>query len=207
MEDFSPKEEKTLRAAIVYAKRKALFKQLEELEQQLPDIEEKRTRKKKLKTILFIIGLLILGLFSYWWYQQSNPSTEEKIFAAYFDPFSMQNKAVVTTDARTKAFNALEKEQYQLAETLFKEIYTDTADQSLLLWLGIAALGNDQPDTSISYLEQYLVSYPNNKNDVDWYIALAYLKKKDIESLKNAYENMEEGFMKFRVKNIIEQLK
>jgi hypothetical protein len=168
---------------------------LNELEQQLPPVLPPPSPRRRWLWLLLLISVPLLV----WWImsrgQENNnlPSNEsdtieENIslpqFQAFDDRFfdHLPRESANLGSATDEALAHYDAQDYSTAWPLLAAQVT-AKDSLLLLYAGVAALGDQHPENAIGFLEP-LASSPTfvfYQEEVQWFLALAYLESGDRE--------------------------
>ncbi len=156
-----------------------------------------------------IIG--ILGLVSWRLIFTQKSINEQEIYASYFKPLTNPDATVrgenSTTD-ESQAIQAYEKEDYFEAVKYYEKLVSNNPDNvKNNLFLGISFLETNQPKKAIDVLNKITISEEFHF-DIQWYLALAYLKNKDIPLAQTAFSNLtkEENYYQKEAKEIAGKL-
>lgn len=160
--------------------------QLSAYESEIPDQKENESPPELKKSILAIIGILILVITTL--YILDIASTEEDLFGQFFTPAENANlqslKAEQMDDAVYKAFVAYNKAEYLKSIHLFDSVYIHQPNSEILYYQGNALLAVMQIDEAILKFKAHLNSSDSLTVRSHWYLALAYLKNEDIDLAK-----------------------
>lgn len=136
--------------------------------------------------------ILLVGL-SYMLMPQQKMSNDT-IFTSYFTPYQNVVAPIVrgenNQDGKTAAFLAYEKEDYELAVTLFTELYTDTKEPFYLFYKANALLKLERVEEAVPLLIDHLKTKGVLTQKTNWYLALAYLKLNETEKAKELLEKI-----------------
>ncbi|WP_367392637.1 hypothetical protein [Lewinella sp. LCG006] len=171
---------------------------LGELEQQLPPVLPPPTRHRWLWLLLLILVPLLV-----WWimsrgqekkYPPSNENntTEETILRPRFQAFDdhffdhLPRENANLGSATEEALARYDAQEYSAAWPLLAEQVTATKDSLLLLYAGVAALGDQQARRAIGFLEPLVVTptFVFYQEEIQWFLALAYLENKELEKAR-----------------------
>lgn len=112
----------------------------------------------------------------------SNPTSQE-LFAANFQPYENVVHPIVRgtkeQDQKTKAFIAYETGDYELAVSLFSELYEKEKQPYYLFYKANALLKLEKANEAIPLLKEHLKTKDTLSEKSTWYLALAYLKIDD----------------------------
>jgi tetratricopeptide (TPR) repeat protein len=159
-----------------------------------------------------IIGILFLTLI----YIHNQRMSTGDLYKQYFKVLTHPDKAVKSEqdtitekDNTLKAVSYYEQENYKEAIYHYKEaIAKDPDNDKNQLFLGISYLADNEPNEAIKVLFTY--DFPKSKyiQDRDWYLALAYLKIKDVPNAKILFEKLsnEDSYYQNLSKDMLQSL-
>jgi predicted Zn-dependent protease len=156
-----------------------------------------------------VIG--ILALLSWRLFITPNAVSGQEIYASYFKPLTHPDATVrgendTTTEAQAVA--AYEREDYFEAVKHYEKLVANNPDNvKNNLFLGISFLGSNQPKKAIDILSKITASEEFHF-DIQWYLALAYIKSKDISQAQTTLTNLtkEENYYQTEAKEILDKL-
>ncbi len=133
-----------------------------------------------------VLAFCIVGL-GFLLFMKMTPSAGE-LYAGYFSAYPNVilplERAADTPDARSKAYALYEAEQYQQAYDLFTTLDSDT-DPEALFYAALSAMEADRIEDAVRLLGNYgRTPAPKLERQAKWYLALAHLKKGEIELSK-----------------------
>lgn len=167
--------------------------------------------KKWLKPLIAVAAIVLITFsLTYLW----NPSlNEDDLFATYFQPAKNVSAPIIRSENKEtkqdKAFIAYGELNYNQASILFEEAYLDSQNSELLFYEGNALLASNKPEKAILKFNEHLKLKDSLSNRTHWYLALAYLKIKNIENAKqelNALINSGENFKIEDSKSLLKKL-
>lgn len=124
---------------------------------------------------LIAAGVLALAVAAFLLFRPKGIS-EQEAFLAYYAappaPATMRDEAMSNFTLLKQAHAAFNQKDYQTALEGYTQYLADTTDPNTEFFQAIARLETDQDSSAIQQLEQLTV----NQQEVDWYLALAYLK-------------------------------
>lgn len=156
-----------------------------------------------------IVG--ILALVSWRLISVEKSIDEQAIYASYFKPLTNPDATVRGENNDTeesKAIQAYEKEDYFEAVNAYQKLVANNPDNvKNNLFLGISYLGTNQPKKAIDILNKITTS-EEFRFDIQWYLALAYIKNKELQSAQTTLSNLtkEENYYKKEAQEIIDKL-
>ena len=141
-----------------------------------------------IKTILGGLSLILLVILGGFWVYQAQRSAKYATIVQKWtltDPMPyVGNDTLFRTDATAEAIKAYQRGNYQQAETYFlQDDSRENNQQNSRLYRAITAIMVQPPNTdkAIQLLEE---RYGDNQRfgyqAIEWYLALAYLQKKDV---------------------------
>ncbi len=155
---------------------------------------------------------LLLGLGS-WFFLFNNPDLNtNELYAANFKPYENVihpiERGNQLEDLKTRAFIAYENEEYPKALTLFQELQSKQNDAYIDFYSAMVLMQLNKQEEAIPLLEGYMEREGELQDRASWYLALAYLKKEDLDSCKKELKTLVEknGFKAKAAKNLLEQL-
>lgn len=95
------------------------------------------------------------------------------------------HRSATTSDSLARlAFAAYDQQHYGTSIRLFRTILRQQKNELVSFYLGVAYLGNQQPQASIASLENYLEHYRELAPEARWYLSLAYLQLRQAEKAR-----------------------
>ena len=141
--------------------------------------EEKRSSWRKWS--IAATFLILIGLSSVWYI--NSISSTESLYAQYFEPYKnivqpiVRGEAVKTTKER--AFKAYDEQNYKEAIVYFDDLLKDTPEPMIEFYKANAQLQIGDTETAILILESRIKKTDTMYGEVQWYLALSYLKLND----------------------------
>lgn len=163
----------------------------------------------KLAAAACIIGVLSITTYRIFFTKKS--VSEEQIYASYFKPLTNVDANVRgenDNSDETKAANAYENEDYFEALNFYQKLVANNPKNvKNNLFLGISYLATNQPKKAIVVL-QTITQSEEYHFDIQWYLALAYIKNKEIQNAQANLNNLtkEENYYQKEAQEIIEKL-
>lgn len=166
--------------------------QLQQVQHDLfTSINQKTTTKKaSIKKInpflLWAFAACFIGLIvtvSWHFILQGNTPNTDQLFAAYYQPLTHPDGTVRGEDNKHSEKDAIalyEKEDYFEAANLYQKLVNNNPENiKNRLFLGISYLSSNQTEKAIVVLSgiQQATEY---QQDIQWYLALAYIKNKNV---------------------------
>ena len=154
---------------------------------------------------------LIAFCVEFYWHTTIN---EDTLFANYFEPSMNVSAPIVRSESDetilNNAFMAYNEADYKKAIPLFENGFKATQNSELLFYEANAYLASGNTNKAIEKFKEHL-----NYTDIltqrsHWYLALAYLKNKDLKEAKNQLNkliNSGETFKKDQVSSLLKKLK
>nr|WP_321227133.1 tetratricopeptide repeat protein [uncultured Psychroserpens sp.] len=173
--------------------------------------QEKKKIAKWLKPLTAVAALLIIALSINFLINSS--INEDKLFATYFEPSKNVSSPIVrseTDETSVKnAFIAYSEMNYIQAISLFDKAFDNTKNQELLFYEGNSLLALGKTEEAIETFKEHLTYDDALSNRTHWYLALAYLKMKQLDKAKvelKALMTSEETFKKTEAISLLEKL-
>ena len=168
-----------------------MMQQLKDLEQNLPEVnwgEEAVEDQEPGKVVpignrrywwMAAAGVIIVVVSSIFIFNQG--PTPEEVYFAYFETYD--NVMSATTRGESTAVTSFEEAMkvydqgnYSLAIKMFNELPGVEKDSGVYLYLGNSYLVEEQPEKAIEAFEKALENPGNFENQLQWYLALGYLR-------------------------------
>lgn len=194
---------------------------MEKTEEKLhQEIDEKVTKIQSDKKVIFMnffkyaAAACLVGIvaFSTWRFAlQKNGIDEQALYAANFKPLTNPDGIVRgenDTTIATKAAEAYEKEDYFGAVKFYEKLVADNPENvKNNLFLAISFMATNQPKKAIDILTKITTS-DEFHFDIQWYLALAYLKNKDLKNAQTCFQNItkEDNYYQTQSKAILEKI-
>ena len=163
------------------------------------NINDNQTEMPKRSKVFFIavvvVILIVLGV-TFFFFNIKN--TESDLFAEYFEPFSdvIVNRNEEESDLLTIGMAAYNYEDYTIAairleQFLNRDDVSEDNQKNAPIYIGISnlAIGNEY-----SAIKKFKAIIEQNNAFVpqaEWYLALAYLKKNDLENCEKQLQNIQ----------------
>ncbi|HET8809474.1 MAG TPA: hypothetical protein VFM65_04330 [Flavobacteriaceae bacterium] len=155
--------------------------------------------------ILVIVGVGLMTFFN----KNSAPS---QLYADYFEPYKNVVAPITrgeTNETTKKAtFVAYEKKEYEKAAKGFRALFENTEESYYLLYQANALMANNQIKEAVPLLEKHLAFDDKFADKSRWYLALAYLKTKEVEKVEKLLRKIveENAYKTKEAKEILAQL-
>ena len=155
--------------------------------------------------------LLIAFCVNFFW---DSSIDEAELFAHYFEPSKNVSAPIVRSDSEendiNEAFINYSQHHFENANLLFEKAYKTNQKPELLFYQGNALLASGKNQEAINIFKQHLTFSDTLSNRTHWYLALAYLKTKDLKQAKQHLElllNSGEVFKKEEASSLLKKLK
>ncbi len=179
-----------------------LQKDLEYLKDCEKTLSSTKQSQNKYKWYYAAAASLILGI-SYWLYLGISESPEE-LYQAYFKPYpnviESTTRSNGTATARTEAFPAYDRGDYQLAATLFKSLLLEKRESGILLLLGNANLMLDNTTEAKENFTTLYTEFDEYDLQAKWFLGLCYLKSGDVENARKILKELGETEISYAAK-------
>ena len=133
-------------------------------------------------SLLVLIGTSLLFFFN------SQSSSTDKLYASYFEPYRNIVQPIVRgeykDDIQSKAFEAYETKDYKNAILHFNEILKEKPNATISFYKANALMQLNKANQAIIILETNIKNSDTLQDRNLWYLALAYLKKNNIDASK-----------------------
>lgn len=130
--------------------------------------------------IVITLGIVFL------WPSKSSP---DNLFATNFQPSKNVSFPVVRSEDETgllnDAFIVYSEKDYRKAATLFEQLYENNPNPDFLFYEGNALLAYGETAKAIEKFKEHLSFQTTLSERSRWYLALAYLKNKDLVQASN----------------------
>ncbi len=150
------------------------------------EFNKKSQYAKWLKPLTAVAAILLIALSISFIFNGS--INEDKLFISYFEPSKNVSIPIVRHEndetILNKAFIAYGETDYEKAIPLFENAFDITENSELLFYQGNALLAIGKTKEAIKKFEEHLTFSDVLTNRSHWYLALAYLKTKQIEKAK-----------------------
>ena len=194
---------------------------IEQLRSTLQDLDEQEekeainlnswvSRNRASLSIAATISLLVASVFVF----RTSTTNPDSLFQNYFEPYENLNSALrdnqQEVDDIALAYIAYEQENYEEAARLFENANSKNTELlTHLFYQGNAYLAIGEAEKAIALFQ--IVSESNSilQDTAKWYLALSYLKAKELEKCKELLDQIllaNNGFSK-RADDILNQLK
>lgn len=131
-----------------------------------------------------VLVLLVAGIFIF--INSNDPRTEQQLFTAYFKPYEdviSVRSAPMENTSLEQAMSLYNEGRYQEAIAHFKShLMTNRNDINALFYLTISNLALKNTEHVISTLQLIIKQNAGFHDQAEWYLALAYLARKDKQS-------------------------
>ena len=163
-----------------------------ELKNRLATYEQHRGRSIQFKRIMWlIIGVFVLLLAAFMWFNMSNSPTHEQLFIAHYEPYpgpiQSRDKAG-TDDPWERAANDYKTGNYEEAIKNFHIAQEQGVQPQYLvdyyLALSILSVDDGNLQKSIDLLQRVIDGSNNYRQPATWFLALAYIKNNEVDRAK-----------------------
>lgn len=140
--------------------------------------------------VLTIAATVLVAVVSIWMFnsKQNNP---EQLFAGYYKPLHDSNVSSVRGEEDQvepnafKAAQAFESEEFDQAIFYYKELLrSQPGNAKYTLFLGLAYMSSGKADAAINLYNTFKPGGDKYDEDIQWYLALAYLQKGETRTAK-----------------------
>jgi len=191
---------KAIRAGLQQAARQDVLQILKSAEESVDTMPSQSKLKPMMAWSLGIAAIIVLAVvtISIW---PAKPKPEE-LFAQYFEPYPNVVmplvRGTVDTSQAQLAFQQYETANYHAALRTFQK--TELTQKEQLFYVGICYLILQQSDDALTSFKLYQEQSISPTLPVDWYTALAYLQKNEIEQARSLLEKLSRGNTGFQPK-------
>ncbi|MFV0593269.1 MAG: CDC27 family protein [Draconibacterium sp.] len=155
---------------------------------------------------VFVIALGVL-LF------RPTKNSPDKLFAANFQPSKNVSFPLVRSQGDTSlthhAFVVYAEKDFREASGIFEKLYATSQNTEFLFYEGNALLALGETNRAIETFKKHLSAQDALSKRSHWYLALAYLKSKDLEQARNelkTFLNSGETFKRAEAELLLEKL-
>jgi predicted Zn-dependent protease len=180
-------------------------------------LKEKSDNVRSFAWVKYAAAAVVIGissLFSAWYF--SSPNLGKELYAAHFETFkNKENTIRGNSDMgeiltwEQKANYDYQKGNYASAETNYEKILeTEPNNSKTMVFLAVSYLNTDKPEKAIDLLSKYVPEGSRYDEDIQWYLALAYLKTEQKGTAKLLLEGLRDkkGFYKDQSALILSKL-
>lgn len=215
------KKDKVFKENIDFLKNLKLITKKEESENfrtQLKSFEKEASSKevnkpkKWFKPLPVIAAMLIITLSIS--YLLNTSVNETELFNDYFEPSKNVSLPIVRSenieDIQNNAMIAYIENNYEKANLLFEDAYSNNRNSELLFYQGNALLASGKIEEAIQKFKTHLKTTDTLTQRSHWYLALAYLKNKDLKQARQQLEfllNSGEIFKEEEASSLLKKLK
>lgn len=141
---------------------------------------------KQLKPLMAIAAVFIIGFCTFFFWPAK--TDEATLFNTYFQPSKNVSMPIVRSNndhnTTTDAFIAYTQKEYKKAIVLFEKAHASDKKSEILFYEANALLASGHTEQAIEKLKEHLSFNDSLSNRSHWYLALAYIKNKNIELAK-----------------------
>lgn len=208
-EDADFKEAISFQLELQYAVKR---EESQKLKQQLKDLENKKSNHF-LPELWKIAAVVVIVMGGLWFFNASDDY--EKIYAKNFEPYPNIVVPTVRNSNTPKhsmedAFRSYDQRDYAKSAAAFKSMLNVDKTGYANFYYAMSLMANEQVEKAIETLENPVWDIPEKfQNQVDWYLALGYLKtqnnEKAIEHLEKVRKT--EGMMAAKADALLAEIK
>jgi tetratricopeptide (TPR) repeat protein len=166
---------------------------------------------KWIKPVFAVAAVILLGFCIQFLLNTS--VDEETLFATYYEPCKNVSVPIVRSEENEtilkNAFIAYSEMDYKKANTLFENAIKINKNSELLFYQGNTLLALGDAENAIEKFKEHLKYTDELTNRSHWYLALAYLKLKQLENAKqelNTFIKSPESFKKLEATSLLKKL-
>lgn len=176
-------------------------------------LKQHETEKKRIQFNWKYVAaaILVFGMGAFFLIQ--NLQEPKDLYTTYYQTYPNTVSPIVRGDSSEKslseqAFQAYEEKNFQLASTLFLNLYKENQEEYALFYQAMSFMEIEEKTTeAISILSntQWSEQY---EEKAKWYLAMAYLMEKKHEQAKEVLKSMTQkgNYRKEQVKELLEKL-
>lgn len=174
-----------------------------------------RKHRSLINKIASVLLLAILGASVYLYWKETKIKTTDQIFAANFDEFYDPSIYALRSIKKESEIVSLEVKDSIKKQALLKfqmnkipeaiqimQHYLDLEPKNLQgqFYMGYMQLMEENTTEAISYLQPLAHQESEYKDEIRWYLGLAYVKNKDKETAKNTLQDLADNGHEFFAK-------
>lgn len=162
------------------------------------------------------ILILLVGAVFFTDIFKTSATDPQDLFASNFEPYQMilntRSGQDLLGDQQAQLNEALEayaQKEYSKAASIFEDLKSENADQELYeLYAAVSRLAAGQAVTAVEKLQKLQSeSSPSLRQQVRWYLALAYIKSEQLEQAKTELKKISKDDFKYsEAADILEEL-
>lgn len=178
------------------------------------ELSVKKTKKKNawIKPLTMAAAVLLITFcVNFLWDTSIN---EDELFTHYFEPSKNVSAPIVRSNneenVQNEAFINYSERDYDNANLLFERAFKISKNSELLFYQGNALLASGKNNEAINIFKHHLTFLDTLSNRTHWYLALAYLKTKNLKQARQQLElliNSGEVFKKEEASSLLKKLK
>lgn len=178
------------------------------------ELSVKKTKKKNawIKPLTMAAAVLLIAFcINFLWDTSIN---EDELFTHYFEPSKNVSAPIVRSNneenVQNEAFINYSERDYDNANLLFERAFKISKNSELLFYQGNALLASGKNNEAINIFKHHLTFLDTLSNRTHWYLALAYLKTKNLKQARQQLElliNSGEVFKKEEASSLLKKLK
>jgi tetratricopeptide (TPR) repeat protein len=159
----------------------------------------------------YSIAAVVLVLVAVGSYLLFQPPSAEKLFRENFEPYPniLAMKSEVKNDLST-ALLYYELKDWDSAILLFQNVLkNEQTNSGAMFYLGNAYLAKGDSDKAIYWLRKTYDVESGLSDQINWYLALAYLQNKDTKTARSHLENLteKENFYSEKARKLLKKLR
>lgn len=151
------------------------------------------------KYIFGIAATIVLAVVAVFFFnKRGSTQKQEQLFAMYYQPLEAPEKTYRGENSGTDNKKAQEastsygSQQYDLSIRYYKELLAEYPnDPKYTLFLGLSLMQEERYDEAIALFNTHVPSNTNYDEDIQWYLALAQLKKGNLNTARTMLEKLQ----------------
>lgn len=193
-----------------------IIKRNEELESKeyLQVLDEKITQENKRKNAVRVYGiaaLLLVLIVLLVFFSKPEEKPPELLYAEYFSHYSVDvflKRTEKKISIEEQALRYYEDKDYESALLLFNTLSPEKVNSYIRLSQGICYLEVEQLDSAVQSFSKVIKTQDEWSGIADWYLALAYLKNKNIKAAKSRFNKIviNESYKNKEAKKVLRDL-
>ena len=151
------------------------------------------------KYVLGIAATLVLAVVAVFFFNKRGAvQKQEQLFAMYYQPLEAPEKIYRGENTGTdnkkeqQASSSYGSQQYDLSIRYYKELLAEYPnDPKYTLFLGLSLMQEERYDEAIALFNTHVPSNTSYDEDIQWYLALAQLKKGNLNTARTMLEKLQ----------------
>jgi tetratricopeptide (TPR) repeat protein len=145
---------------------------------------------------------LLIALAAIYIFIPGGKQSPQELYVDYFVPYEdVISLRDVSNPLITECIHLYNEKKFDLAAERFSKYLTETPnDLDAQFYLGVSLLGSARPEESISTFGMVITGNGLLKEQAEWYRALAYLKRGDVETTKRLLNDINHEGHDYRTK-------